>query len=266
MVEFLPPNRLLVGCERTADLRQHLARGDRARPPVGVGGQVFKALTLVGVGDRAAQGPPQPLDAVGVGIIGGGVDQHQLLAHLLQQRAQQPRALGRVDTKVSKITMAIRPRERDRATARRSWATSGTARRPSASAKSSQPSRQSTSPKPYCLALLPGAWTRRWPALPLRDQTRVRVGCRATSTSSCRYRSARSSSPSRRGRSCGNRSSARVASGIRSHAGGGTGDDAAASSASTLRRFLPTPAGPAPCESGPSGAACTRTRRGATRS
>ena len=87
MVEVLPPSWLLVGCERAADLRQHLGWGDRAGPPVGVGHQVFKALTLVGVGDRAA----------------------------------------------------------------RSWATSGAARRPSASSKSSHPSRQSTSPKPHCL-------------------------------------------------------------------------------------------------------------------
>jgi len=71
MVEVLPPSWLLVGCERAADPRQHLGWGDRAGPPVGVGHQVFKALTLVGVGDRAAQGPPQPLDAVGVGVVGG---------------------------------------------------------------------------------------------------------------------------------------------------------------------------------------------------
>ena len=66
MIEFLP-NRLLVERERAADLGQHLGRRDRARPPLGVGDQVFKALTLVGVGDRAAQGAPQPLDPVGVG-------------------------------------------------------------------------------------------------------------------------------------------------------------------------------------------------------
>ncbi len=42
--------------------------------------------------------------------------------------------------------MAILPRERERATARRSWAHSGTARRPSATAQSRCPSRQSTSP------------------------------------------------------------------------------------------------------------------------
>jgi hypothetical protein len=50
--------------------------------------------------------------------------------------------------RLSKITMATRPRERERATARRSWAHSGAARRPSANSKSRVPSRQSTSPKP----------------------------------------------------------------------------------------------------------------------
>src|SRR6266540_4781869 len=54
MVEFLAENRLLVGCERAADLRQHLGRRDRACPPVGVGHQVLEALTLVGVGARPA--------------------------------------------------------------------------------------------------------------------------------------------------------------------------------------------------------------------
>src|SRR5262249_9078703 len=32
-VEFLPQDRLLIGCERAADPRQHLRRKKRARPP-----------------------------------------------------------------------------------------------------------------------------------------------------------------------------------------------------------------------------------------
>src|SRR6266498_3611276 len=151
MVEFLPQDRLLVGCERAADLRQHLGRRDRLRPPVGVGCQVLEALTLVGVGDRAAQGPPQPLDAVGVGVVGGGVDQHQLLPELLEQARSSRDRLGVWTPRLSKITMAILPRAWERATARRNWATSGAARRPSANWKSSHPSRQSTSPKPHRL-------------------------------------------------------------------------------------------------------------------
>src|SRR6266508_4571140 len=100
MVEFLCQDRLLVGCEWAADLRQHLGWGDRVGPPVGVGQQVLEELTLVGVGDGAAQGAPQPFDAVGVGVVGGGVDQHQLGAQFGEQGAQQPRALGGVDAQV----------------------------------------------------------------------------------------------------------------------------------------------------------------------
>jgi hypothetical protein len=148
MVECLADDWLLVGGEGAADLGQHLGWGDGVRPAVGVVQQLSQGLALVGVGDTAAQGPPQPLDPVSVRVVGRGVDQHQVLAQLGKQPAQQSRPLGGVDAKVSKITMATRPRERERATARRSWAHSGAARRPSASSKSRMPSRQSTSPKP----------------------------------------------------------------------------------------------------------------------
>ena len=71
MVEFLSDRRVLVGRERAADLGQHLGWGDRVGPPVGVGDQLYEGLTLVGVGDRAAQAAPQPLDAVGVRVMVG---------------------------------------------------------------------------------------------------------------------------------------------------------------------------------------------------
>ena len=119
MVEFLPDGRL-VGRERAADLAEDLGWGGGVGPPVGVGDQLHQRLPPVGVGDRAAQGPPQPLDPVGVGVVGRGGDQHQLLAQLLQQPAQQQGPLGVWMPRLSKITMAMRPRERERATARRS--------------------------------------------------------------------------------------------------------------------------------------------------
>ena len=100
MVEFLRGGWLLVGCERAADLGQHLGRGDGVGPPVGVGYQVGESLASVGVGDGAAQATPQPLDPVGVRVVGGGVDQDQLLAQLFQQPTQQPRPLGGVDAQV----------------------------------------------------------------------------------------------------------------------------------------------------------------------
>ena len=50
MVEFLPDRGLLVGREGAADLRQHLGRGDRVRPPVGVGQQRRPASGAGGCG------------------------------------------------------------------------------------------------------------------------------------------------------------------------------------------------------------------------
>jgi putative flavoprotein involved in K+ transport len=81
---------LVVGGEGAADLGQHLGWGDGVRPAVGVVQQLSQGLALVGVGDTAAQGPPQPLDPVSVRVIGRGVDQHQVLAQLGKQPAQQP--------------------------------------------------------------------------------------------------------------------------------------------------------------------------------
>src|SRR6266705_1949961 len=73
MIEFLPDRRQLVGRERAADLPEHLGRGDRVRPRIGVSDQVREGPALVGVGDRAAQAAPQPLDAVGLRVVGRGV-------------------------------------------------------------------------------------------------------------------------------------------------------------------------------------------------
>jgi hypothetical protein len=46
MAEVLAQDRLVIGCERAADLRQRLRRRDRARPPAGVGHQTFNAALL----------------------------------------------------------------------------------------------------------------------------------------------------------------------------------------------------------------------------
>jgi hypothetical protein len=77
MIKLLADTRPLLGRERAADLGQHLGRADRARPRLGVGQQVSQGGTTVGVGDRAAQRPPQPLDPVGIRVVGRGVDHHQ---------------------------------------------------------------------------------------------------------------------------------------------------------------------------------------------
>jgi hypothetical protein len=83
----------------------------------------------------------------------------------------------------------MRPRAWERATARRSCVQKGAARRPGARSQASQPSRQSTKPKPYCFSLFPGASTRRCRRRPLGLHTRLSVGCNAISTSSLAHRS-----------------------------------------------------------------------------
>ena len=73
MIEFLADGGLLLGRERAADLAEHLgwvmvrATG-RCRLPAP------QRLALVGMGDRSAQAAPQPLDPVGLRVIGRGVD------------------------------------------------------------------------------------------------------------------------------------------------------------------------------------------------
>jgi hypothetical protein len=162
MVEFLPQIRLLVGCERAANLRQHLRRRDRARPLVGVGHQVRQALTLVSV----------------------GTVRRRLRHNHSMRLASGSRQGHRSGCRPAPAARPARPARRaGRAAAATLWGCgcrgcrrspwrcatragafggaaqlgdkrrhNGAARRPSASAKSSVPSRQSTSPKPYCLS------------------------------------------------------------------------------------------------------------------
>ena len=105
----------------------------------------------MGVGDGAAQAAPQPRDAVGVRVIGRGVDQHQLLAQLGEQGAQQPRPFGGVDAEV------VQDHHGDLAAglgACHGAAQLGAQRGGAAAVgqrPSRCPSRQSTSPKPYCV-------------------------------------------------------------------------------------------------------------------
>jgi hypothetical protein len=65
-----------------------------------VGRQVGDGGALVGVGDDPAAHAPEPLDAVGVGVVGGGVDQANLVGVLGQERAQHERSGGGVDAQV----------------------------------------------------------------------------------------------------------------------------------------------------------------------
>jgi hypothetical protein len=170
------------------------ARGERGGP----GGGVLEPRGQRGaggaVGHRAAQRAPAPLDAVGVRGVARRVDQHQGLAHLLQEGAQAPGPGRGVDAQV------VAPPDGDPdgdpappARARHRVAqlvAAGLGAAAGASAQSNHPARQSTRPKPYGLVLGPGVSTWRCPRRPLGHHPRVSVGRRATSASSCRYRSA----------------------------------------------------------------------------
>jgi len=64
--------------ERTADLTEDLERGDGACPGIGILQERWEGLTGMRVRDGPAQRSPEPLDTMGLGSIGGRVDQHQL--------------------------------------------------------------------------------------------------------------------------------------------------------------------------------------------
>jgi hypothetical protein len=166
MAELVLDRRLLVERERAADLRQHLGWGDRARPVVGVGHQLHQDLTPVGVVTLRRLARHSHSMRLASKSWVGGVDQHQLLAQLLQQPAQQPRPLGCGHP-------AVRLRAGHRA------AQLGAQRGGAAVAQSSC---RRASPPAQAVLLAIGAMgcTSRWPPRPARDHTRVRAGCNAT--------------------------------------------------------------------------------------
>jgi hypothetical protein len=75
--------------EGTADLAQDLHWRDVACPTIGVVEQRWEGLACVGMGDGTPQRAPQPLDAVGLRVVGRCLDQHPLATQLLQQVPQQ---------------------------------------------------------------------------------------------------------------------------------------------------------------------------------
>ena len=109
MGELLIGGEVRVG-ERAADLTEDLGGGNGVCPGIGVRQQWWEGLTGMRVGDGPAQRSPEPLDTIGLGIIGGGVDQHQLTPQFLQQRSHQERALGGVGAQV------VQQHQRDPAT------------------------------------------------------------------------------------------------------------------------------------------------------
>src|SRR5262249_55768101 len=154
----------VVGGARAADLAQHDGGGEALGPPVGVGQQRVEGLPLVVMRDRPAQGPPQPLDAVRLGVVARRVDQDQGVLGGGRPGAREPGGGGRGGCPTPRPPP--RPGAAGGAGAGGGGAKTGAAGRPASSDQSSQPSRQSTSPKPYRLVLVPGVSTRRWPRRP----------------------------------------------------------------------------------------------------
>src|SRR6266700_4055336 len=92
---------------------------------------------------------PEPFDAVGIGIIGGRIDQIQVLLQRRSRMLRKSRDPADVCVlRLSVITRAMRSRRLERATAARTWSQNTSAVRPGATRPPSQPSRQSTRPKP----------------------------------------------------------------------------------------------------------------------
>src|SRR5919199_3360544 len=86
--------------KRAADLTEDLSWGQPVRPGISVLEQWWESLVGMRVGDGTTKCSPEPLDAVGVRIVGGRVDQHELTSELRQQVSQQERAIGCMDAQV----------------------------------------------------------------------------------------------------------------------------------------------------------------------
>src|SRR5262245_65672631 len=95
MGEFRSSGEIGVG-ERAADLTEDLERGDGGCPGIGVLQEWREGLAGMRMGNGAAEGSPEPFDAIGFGIIGRGVDQQELTPQVLQQRADQEQTPGRM--------------------------------------------------------------------------------------------------------------------------------------------------------------------------
>src|SRR5712691_10246076 len=83
-------------------MTKHLfgSQGERLKMDLHIGDQEFEIAPLMIMGDHPSRDAPEPLNAVGVGIIGGGIDQIQLLLQLGEHAAHQQRASGCVSFEI----------------------------------------------------------------------------------------------------------------------------------------------------------------------
>jgi hypothetical protein len=99
VVSLSSPSYTVKG-QSPADVLEHLAGAESIDPDLGIVQQLGERLAAMVVRHRPAELPPEHLDAITVRIVGRRVDQDQVLAALLDQSPQQPRAAHRVDAQV----------------------------------------------------------------------------------------------------------------------------------------------------------------------
>jgi len=83
------PRGVQLEREGTATMLEGLGGGEGIGPDCGILDQVWEGLTLMVMGHRVAQPPPEPLDPITVGIVGGRVDEAEVIGVLRDERAEQ---------------------------------------------------------------------------------------------------------------------------------------------------------------------------------
>src|SRR5437870_3479897 len=161
MGEFLISGEIGVG-ERAADLTENLERGDGVCPGIGILQQWGEGLAGMRMGDGTAEGSPEPFDAIGLGIIGRGVNQHELTPGVppgALAPAASPQAYGCPGCPAAPAPSGHAPANARRLGAVAHTRAGPTAWVPAASRTSRRASRPSRSRTPWrcCPAPRPGA-------------------------------------------------------------------------------------------------------------
>jgi hypothetical protein len=73
-------------------------------PRIGIGKHVVDGLALMRVGHGRTEDAPKPLNGIAIGIVGGSVDQDEVLAFLFHERAEQ---LGATRDTAGSITSGL---------------------------------------------------------------------------------------------------------------------------------------------------------------
>src|SRR6266700_4725216 len=84
---------ILVRCKRTADMTKHLGRSlsQRLKMCLHICEQECEIAAVMIMCHNPSRDAPEPFDAVGIGIIGGSIDQVQALLPLGEHAAHEQR-------------------------------------------------------------------------------------------------------------------------------------------------------------------------------